>query len=185
MNRELTAEYIDYLRLLSKSYPTIQKAAAEVVNLRAILNLPKGTEHFLSDIHGAYEPFVHLLKSGSGVIRDKIYENFPILSEEEKQTLCTIIYYPKEKLSYLRSLGKLNNEFYHKILSCLIDIAKITASKYTRSKVRKAMNPEYAYSIEELMQSHDFVLNKEHYYKEIINSIIETGRAEPYIIEMP
>lgn len=184
MNRELTAEYIDYLRLLSKSYPTIQKAAAEVVNLRAILNLPKGTEHFLSDIHGAYEPFVHLLKSGSGVIRDKIYENFPILSEEEKQTLCTIIYYPKEKLSYLRSLGKLNNEFYHKTLSCLIDIAKITASKYTRSKVRKAMNPEYAYSIEELMQSHDFVLNKEHYYKEIINSIIETGRAEPYIIEM-
>ena len=184
MNRELTNEYIDYLRLLSKSYPTIQKAAAEVINLQAIMNLPKGTEHFLSDIHGSYEPFVHLLKSGSGVIKDKIDENFPILSEEERKTLCTIIYYPKEKLSYLRSQGKLTNEFYEKTLSCLIDIAKITASKYTKSKVRKAMNPEFAYSIEELMQSHDFILNKENYYKAIIKSIIETGRAEAYIKEM-
>lgn len=104
-----------YLKLLSESYPTIQSAATEIINLKAILNLPKGTEYFLSDIHGEYDAFTHLMNSASGVIKDKINEALPEVSEEEKNLLATIIYYPKEKLDYLQSKGKLNNEFYFKI----------------------------------------------------------------------
>ena len=109
-----------YLKLLSESYPTIQSAATEIINLKAILNLPKGTEYFLSDIHGEYDAFTHLMNSASGVIKDKINEALPEVSEEEKNLLATIIYYPKEKLDYLQSKGKLNNEFYFKILNLLI-----------------------------------------------------------------
>ena len=108
-----------YLKLLSESYPTIQSAATEIINLKAILNLPKGTEYFLSDIHGEYDAFTHLMNSASGVIKDKINEALPEVSEEEKNLLATIIYYPKEKLDYLQSKGKLNNEFYFKILNYL------------------------------------------------------------------
>ena len=108
-----------YLKLLSESYPTIQSAATEIINLKAILNLPKGTEYFLSDIHGEYDAFTHLMNSASGVIKDKINEALPEVSEEEKNLLATIIYYPKEKLDYLQSKGKLNNEFYFKILNLL------------------------------------------------------------------
>ncbi len=184
MNKELTFDYLEYLKLLSKSYPSIQSAATEIINLKSILNLPKSTEHFLSDIHGEYDSFIHMLNSGSGVIKDKIVESFPDYSDEEKDLLATIIYYPVEKLDYLRSIGKINKKFYHQTLSDLIDIVKITASKYTRSKVRKSMSNDFSYIIEELMQSHDFVLNKEDYYKEIVNTIIITGRADAFIIEI-
>lgn len=175
---------LNYLKLLSISYPSISSAAAEIINLKAILNLPKGTEHFMSDIHGEFDAFVHILKSGSGVIKDKIKENLLDYSEEEQSLLATIIYYPKEKLDYIAKCGGLTNQFYHHTLSGLIEIARISASKYTRSKVRKLISKEFVYIIEELMQSHLFTLNKEEYYKEIINSIIDTGKANDFIEEM-
>ena len=184
MNKDLTQEYLDYLKLLSKSYPSIKSAATEVINLRAILNLPKGTEHFLSDIHGAYLPFKHLLNSVSGVIMEKINDNFKELTSEQKISLATIIYYPKEKLEDMKKRGVISNIFYHYVISYLVEMIKICGSKYTRSKVRKSMNSEFSYIIEELIQSHEYTLNKEEYYKEIINAIIETNRAKDLVIEM-
>lgn len=174
-----------YLKLLSESYPTIQSAATEIINLKAILNLPKGTEYFLSDIHGEYDAFTHLMNSASGVIKDKINEALPEVSEEEKNLLATIIYYPKEKLDYLQSKGKLNNEFYFKILNLLISVARLTCSKYTRSKVRKLISRDFVYIIEELLQQSSIkLINTEDYYNEIILGIIQTDRAKEFIEEV-
>lgn len=174
-----------YLKLLSESYPTIQSAATEIINLKAILNLPKGTEYFLSDIHGEYDAFTHLMNSASGVIKDKINEALPEVSEEEKNLLATIIYYPKEKLDYLQSKGKLNNEFYFKILNLLISVARLTCSKYTRSKVRKLISHDFVYIIEELLQQSSIkLINTEDYYNEIILGIIQTDRAKEFIEEV-
>lgn len=174
-----------YLKLLSESYPTIQSAATEIINLKAILNLPKGTEYFLSDIHGEYDAFTHLMNSASGVIKDKINEALPEISEEEKNLLATIIYYPKEKLDYLQSKGKLNNEFYFKILNLLISVARLTCSKYTRSKVRKLISCDFVYIIEELLQQSSIkLINTEDYYNEIILGIIQTDRAKEFIEEV-
>ena len=174
-----------YLKLLSESYPTIQSAATEIINLKAILNLPKGTEYFLSDIHGEYDAFTHLMNSASGVIKDKINEALPEVSEEEKNLLATIIYYPKEKLDYLQSKGKLNNEFYFKILNLLISVARLTCSKYTRSKVRKLISRDFVYIIEELLQQSLIkLINTEDYYNEIILGIIQTDRAKEFIEEV-
>ena len=174
-----------YLKLLSESYPTIQSAATEIINLKAILNLPKGTEYFLSDIHGEYDAFTHLMNSASGVIKDKINEALPEVSEEEKNLLATIIYYPKEKLDYLQSKGKLNNEFYFKILNLLISVARLTCSKYTRSKVRKLISRVFVYIIEELLQQSSIkLINTEDYYNEIILGIIQTDRAKEFIEEV-
>lgn len=174
-----------YLKLLSESYPTIQSAATEIINLKAILNLPKGTEYFLSDIHGEYDAFTHLMNSASGVIKDKINEALPEVSEEEKNLLATIIYYPKEKLDYLQSKGKLNNEFYFKILNLLISVARLTCSKYTRSKVRKLISCDFVYIIEELLQQSSIkLINTEDYYNEIILGIIQTDRAKEFIEEV-
>ncbi len=174
-----------YLKLLSESYPTIQSAATEIINLKAILNLPKGTEYFLSDIHGEYDAFTHLMNSASGVIKDKINEALPEVGEEEKNLLATIIYYPKEKLDYLQSKGKLNNEFYFKILNLLISVARLTCSKYTRSKVRKLISRDFVYIIEELLQQSSIkLINTEDYYNEIILGIIQTDRAKEFIEEV-
>ena len=174
-----------YLKLLSESYPTIQSAATEIINLKAILNLPKGTEYFLSDIHGEYDAFTHLMNSASGVIKDKINEALLEVSEEEKDLLATIIYYPKEKLDYLQSKGKLNNEFYFKILNLLISVARLTCSKYTRSKVRKLISRDFVYIIEELLQQSSIkLINTEDYYNEIILGIIQTDRAKEFIEEV-
>lgn len=174
-----------YLKLLSESYPTIQSAATEIINLKAILNLPKGTEYFLSDIHGEYDAFTHLMNSASGVIKDKINEALPEVSEEEKNLLATIIYYPKEKLDYLQSKGKLNNEFYFKILNLLISVARLTCSKYTRSKVRKLISRDFVYIIEELLQQSSIkLINTEDYYNEIVLGIIQTDRAKEFIEEV-
>lgn len=174
-----------YLKLLSESYPTIQSAATEIINLKAILNLPKGTEYFLSDIHGEYDAFTHLMNSASGVIKDIINEALPEVSEEEKNLLATIIYYPKEKLDYLQSKGKLNNEFYFKILNLLISVARLTCSKYTRSKVRKLISRDFVYIIEELLQQSSIkLINTEDYYNEIILGIIQTDRAKEFIEEV-
>lgn len=174
-----------YLKLLSESYPTIQSAATEIINLKAILNLPKGTEYFLSDIHGEYDAFTHLMNSASGVIKDKINEALPEVSEEEKDLLATIIYYPKEKLDYLQSKGKLNNEFYFKILNLLLSVARLTCSKYTRFKVRKLISRDFVYIIEELLQQSSIkLINTEDYYNEIILGIIQTDRAKEFIEEV-
>ena len=177
-------EDLHYYELLAKTYPSIQDAAAEIINLKAILHLPKGTEHFLSDIHGEYDAFAHMIKSGSGVIKDKIEENFPNYSKEEKDLLATLIYYPKHKLDVLAKEGKLTDDFYRRTISDIIEIAKITTSKYTISKVRKAIDPKFSYIIEELLQSHSYTFNKEDYYYSIITNIINTGIADSLIIEI-
>ena len=139
-----TAEELKYLQLLSKQYQNINSAATEVMNLKAILNLPKGTEHFLTDIHGEYEAFSHVLKNGSGSVRRKIKEVFGhTLSEREQRALATLIYYPKEKMDLVRKQESNMEEWYKITLYRLIEVCKKTASKYTRSKVRKALPKDF------------------------------------------
>ena len=146
-------EEIKYLSLLSEKFPTIQDVCTEIINLQAILNLPKGTEHFLSDLHGEYESFTHILKNASGVIRSKIDQTFDTyLTSEEKKKLATLIYYPEEKLALIKKQTKDLDEYYKITLYRLIQICKVIASKYSRSKVRKAMPKGYEYIIDELLQ---------------------------------
>ena len=141
-----------YLKLLAEKYPTKQAVCREIINLNAILNLPKGTEHFMSDLHGEYEAFYHILNNCSGVIREKVNLLFgDILTDFEQQEICTLIYYPREKLDMLKKESELSEEWYRMILSQLIEIAKLLSSKYTRSKVRKAMPEDFAYIIDELL----------------------------------
>ena len=157
-----------YLTLLSNQYPTIADACIEIINLQAILNLPKGTEHFLSDIHGEYEPFVHVLKNASGVIKRKIQDIFgKSLRQEEIKSLATLIYYPEQKLELI--IKKENNikDWYMITLYRLIEICRYVSSKYTRSKVRKAFPEDFAYIIEELLNEQQDNYDKEKYYNEI------------------
>ena len=134
-----------YLERLSQLYPTIARAATEIINLQAILNLPKGTEHFLTDIHGEYEAFAHVLKNGSGAVRRKIDEVFGnTLSSKDKQALATLIYYPREKISHIKKTEENMEDWYKITLYRLIEVCKCAASKYTRSKVRKALPEEFA-----------------------------------------
>ena len=174
-----------YLERLSQLYPTIAKASTEIINLQAILNLPKGTEHFLTDIHGEYEAFAHVLKNGSGSVRRKIDDVFGnTMSSRDKQTLATLIYYPKEKMDLVKDTEEDMENWYKITLYRLIEICKTTASKYTRSKVRKALPADYAYVIEELITEKAEVLDKEAYYDSIVNTIIEIGSAENFIIAL-
>ena len=134
-----------YLRLLSEKYPTLRSLTREIINLTAILNLPKGTEHFMSDIHGEYEAFCHILNNCSGVIREKTERIFrDRLMAQEQDELCTLIYYPKEKLSLLKKETDVNREWYRNTLELMLELARDLSSKYTRSKVRKATPPDYA-----------------------------------------
>ncbi|MBR2561497.1 MAG: fructose-1,6-bisphosphatase [Eubacterium sp.] len=172
-----------YLERLAELFPTIPKASTEIINLQSIMHLPKGTEHFITDIHGEYEAFSHVLRNGSGSVKKKIDEVFGrTLSEKEKNTLATLIYYPKEKLRLLRKTEKNMNDWYKITLYRLIEVCKQTSSKYTRSKVRKALPQDFAYVIEELITEKPEVLNKEEYYNSIVDTIIDTGRAEPFIV---
>ncbi|MBS6646535.1 MAG: fructose-1,6-bisphosphatase [Clostridiaceae bacterium] len=174
-----------YLERLAELYPTIASASTEVINLEAILNLPKGTEHFLTDIHGEYEAFSHVLKNGSGAVRRKINDIFGnTLSNEDKQTLATLIYYPREKMVQILKTRKNKEDWYKVTLYRLIEVCKRTASKYTRSKVRKALPPEFAYVLEELITEKVDVSDKESYYNAIVRTIIRVGRAEECIIAM-
>ena len=148
----MKTEFVRYLERLSELYPTIDKASTEIINLQSILNLPKGTEHFLSDIHGEYESFSHVLRNGSGAVRKKIDDVFGhTLGTNDKSELASLIYYPKEKIDYIKSLDKDTENWYKITLYRLIEICKVVSSKYTRSKVRKALPPAYAYVIEELI----------------------------------
>lgn len=176
---------IDYLELLSDEYPTIQAVSAEIINLQAILNLPKGTEHFMSDLHGEYEAFLHVLKNASGVIKNKIdmlYIN--TLSEQERKLLATLVYYPEQKLYYLKQRDMLTAEWYMLTLYRLIELCRLVSTKYTRSKVRKAMPGDFSYILEELLHTTESEMNKHEYYTQIINSIIEVDRADEFVIAL-
>lgn len=172
-----------YLKLLSKQYPTIADACTEVINLQAILNLPKGTEHFLSDIHGEAEAFNHVLKNASGVIKRKISDLYGnSLEEKDIKSLATLIYYPEQKLELIHKKEPNLENWYRITLYRLIEICKYTASKYTRSKVRKTLPKDFAYIIEELLHEQSNRADKEEYYNEIIKTIIRIDRADEFVI---
>ena len=171
-----------YLERLSDLYPTIAAASTEIINLQAILNLPKGTEHFLTDVHGEYEAFSHVLKNGSGSVRRKIEDVFGnTMSARDKRALATLIYYPKAKMQMVKETETNMDDWYRVNLYRLIEVSKRAASKYTRSKVRKALPKDFAYVIEELITEKAEVNDKESYYNEIISTIIRIGRAEEFI----
>jgi len=152
-----------YLRLLSRQFPTEQSAFTEIINLSAILNLPKGTEHFMSDVHGEYEAFMHILNNCSGVVREHADEIFgDTLSFDEKGELCTLIYYPREKIELVRSRREDSPTWYKTMLDQLIMVARSLSSRYTRSKVRKAIPRDYAYIIDELLHTHPCALSRAH-----------------------
>lgn len=177
---------IKYLQLLAKSFPSEQAACTEIINLEAILNLPKGTEHFITDLHGENEAFEHVLRNGSGVIRQKVEMIFGnTLTQKAKRDLCTLIYYPEDKIravkASLRSRAKLD-EWYRVMLMRIIQVMAVCSSKYTRSKVRKALPKEYSYIVEELL--HEWIeenQNKQRYMMSIVETIISTGRADHFI----
>ena len=172
-----------YLERLSDLYPTIAAAATEIINLQAILNLPKGTEHFLTDVHGEYEAFSHVLRNGSGSVRRKIDDVFGnTMSIRDKRALATLIYYPKQKMDMIKKTETNMEDWYRVHLYLLIEVSKRAASKYTRSKVRKALPKDFAYVIEELITEKAEVNDKESYYNEIISTIIRIGRAEDFIV---
>ena len=176
---------LKYLQLLAKSFPTIQAASTEIINLEAILNLPKGTEHFVTDLHGEHEAFQHVLKNASGVIKRKVEDIFGhSLREVEKSELCTLIYYPEEKLKLIKTREKEKSlyEWYKVILMRLVKVCSNVSTKYTRSKVRKAMPQEYEYIIQELLhESKSGEANKHDYITAIVETIISTGRADHFI----
>jgi len=182
MNKEQFDDEKRFLMLLAKQFPTIAAASAEVINLQAILNLPKGTEHFLSDIHGEHEPFLHVLKNGSGIIKQKInllYET--TLSEAERKSLATLVYYPEEKLTIMQNTCAELGGWYEEKLYQLIELSRLLSSKYSRSKVRKALPKDFAYIIEELLHEDKNRQNKQEYYAQIVHTIIDIGRAPAFI----
>ncbi|MCR5784031.1 MAG: fructose-1,6-bisphosphatase [Eubacterium sp.] len=176
---------IHYLKCLAKQFPNVNETATEIINLQSILSLPKGTEHFLSDIHGEYEQFAHVLKNGSGTVRRKIDDEFGnIISADEKKELASLIYYPEEKIAMVRESGVNMDDWYVVMINRLIRICKSAASKYTRSKVRKSLPKDYAYVIEELITGRRDQSNQEDYYNEIIKTVIRIGKAPDLIVAL-
>ena len=174
-----------YLQLLAHSFPNIAKASTEIINLQAILNLPKGTEHFLADIHGEYEAFRHVIKNASGNIRRKVNDIFGNeLRESEKRELCTLIYYPEQKLELVKATEEDIEDWYQIVLNRLVRVCRDVSSKYTRSKVRKALPEEFSYIIQELLHERTDDPNKAAYFNGIISTIIDTGRAGSFIITL-
>ena len=171
--------------MLSRSFPTIADASTEIINLEAILNLPKGTEHFLTDIHGEYEAFQHVLKNGSGAVKRKVNEIFGnTLRENEKKELCTLIYYPEEKLQLVKAREAELDDWYLITLNQLVKVCQNVSSKYTRSKVRKALPRDFSYIIQELLHESSVDPNKHAYINVIISTIISTKRADAFIVAM-
>ena len=175
-----------YLELLSEKFPTARSAFSEVINLEAILNLPKGTEHFVSDVHGEYDAFKHILNNCSGVIRERVADTFRFeLTHDEQADLCTLIYYPHRKLRRLKSAGVVTAEWYAITLMRLVRLARYLSDSYTRSKVRKAMPQEYAYIIDELLHaSPGEGEQRRRYHQRIIDSIVDTGSADDFIVSL-
>ncbi len=179
----IKSQDIKYLKLLSQSFKNISEASTEIINLQAILNLPKGTEHFLADLHGEHEAFQHVLKNASGNIQRKVNELFGnTLRESDKRELCTLIYYPDQKLELVKASESDIDDWYHITIHQLVAICRIISSKYTRSKVRKALPSDFSYIIQELLHEHTEDANKTAYVKVIIDTIISTGRADDFII---
>lgn len=176
-------EDIRYLQLLSQSFPTVATASTEIINLQAILNLPKGTEHFVADIHGEYEAFQHILKNASGNIKRKVNELFGnTMRECDKRELCTLIYYPEQKLELVKAKETDMDDWYHITITQLVRVCRDVSSKYTRSKVRKALPKEFSYIIQELLHERTDDVNKTAYISAITDTIISTGSADDFII---
>ncbi len=172
-----------YLRLLSNEYKNIEEVSEEIINLQAILNLPKGTELFISDLHGEYDVFKNIVNSGAGIIQDKIDFIFGnSIGQNERTELANLIYYPERNLEKIKEKVENVEEWYNIILYRLIEVCRNITSKYTRSKVRKALPSGFDYIIEELLSVQGDAKNKDKYYKKIISSIIEMKRADAFII---
>ncbi len=181
--KNLTTDDLQYLQLLSKTFPTVAAASTEIINLQAILNLPKGTEHFLADIHGSYESFQHVLKNASGNIKRKVTEIFGNqIRETELRDLCTLIYYPEQKLERIKESESDLNDWYHITIHQLVKVCRDVASKYTRSKVRKSLPASFSYIIQELLQERSDDIDKAGYVNAVVDSMIETDRADDFII---
>ena len=182
---EMIQKDIRYLELLSHSFPTIASASTEIINLEAIMNLPKGTEHFLADLHGEYEAFQHVLRNASGAIKRKVNEIFGnTLRESEKKEICTLIYYPEQKLQLVKDVETDIVDWKVITLNKLVKICQNVSSKYTRSKVRKALPEEFSYIIQELLHESSMEPNKQAYINVIISTIIDTHRADDFIVAM-
>ena len=189
MTKDIIAESVQndlrYLQLLARSFPTIADASTEIINLEAILNLPKGTEHFLSDLHGEDQAFSHVLRNASGAVKRKVNEIFSnTLRESEKKELCSLIYYPEDKLELIKSQEQDLEDWYQVTLNQLVRVCRNVSSKYTRSKVRKALPKEFSYIIQELLHESSIEPNKHAYINVIISTIITTKRADDFIIAM-
>ena len=187
LTEEEIRDDLRYLQLLAQSYPNVAEASCEIINLEAILNLPKPTEHFISDPHGESEAFNHVLRNASGYVKRKVEEIFgPTLRLSEKQELCTLIYYPEAKLQRIKAAETNMEDFYVITLNQLIKVLREVSSKYTRSKIRKELPEEFGYIIEELLhESHSGVGEKRHqYYNVIVQTIIDTQRADHFIVSI-
>ncbi len=181
--RQFDSNDLMYLQLLAKTFPTVADASTEIINLEAILNLPKGTEHFLADIHGAYDSFQHVLKNASGDIKRKVNEIFGNqIRESELRDLCTLIYYPEQKLEQTKQNEDDINDWYHITIHQLVKVCREVSSKYTRSKVRKSLPHDFSYIIEELLHEHSDDIDKAGYVNAVVDSMIDTDRADDFII---
>ena len=183
--KNYTADELRYLKMLARQYPTVQAASTEIIHLQSIMNLPKGTEHFISDVHGEYEAFLHILNSCSGVVREKLDKLYGTsVPKTERDQLATLIYYPEEKLEELTEQQTDLNEWYRITLHRLVEVCRLVSAKYTRAKVRRAMPQDYAEVIDELIHyGHDEV-DKRDYYENIINTIIDIEQAPSFIIAL-
>lgn len=184
-NRVFSDAELKYLKLLSKQFPNIMEASAEIINLEAIVNLPKGTEYFLTDIHGEHEAFGHVMRNASGVIREKVDNIFgDTIRESDKKDLCTLIYYPEQKVELVKVAEDQIEDWYRMSLNQIIAILRTVSLKYTRSKVRKCLPSDFAYIIEELLYESNSTTGSNDYFRTIITSIIEVGCADRFIISM-
>lgn len=188
MNNFTTKELMkhqDFLELLSQQFRNISQAATEIINLKSILNLPKGTEHFLTDLHGEYEAFNHVMKNGSGIVKRKINDVLgKTLSQNDINELASLIYYPEEKLHLIKEREEDLSDWYKVTIYRLVQVCRDASSKYTRSKVRKALPPDYAYIIQELLHQDEERFNRKEYYNQIINTIVELDSADDFIINI-
>ncbi len=181
--RTYTPEELRYLKMLSRQYPTVRAAGTEIINLQAIMNLPKGCEHFISDVHGEYEAFLHILNSCSGVVRERLdflYQD--TMPRAKLDQLATLIYYPEEKMEELRPQIEDLDEWYRITLNRLMEVCRLVTARYSRSKVRKAIPADYTYIIEELLHTHSEEIDKQDYYKNIITTIVDIGQAPDVIV---
>ncbi len=182
-NTLTNSERMRYMKLLAEKYPSVAAASSEIIRIEALMRLPKGTEHFMSDLHGENEAFVHILNSCSGVIREKIDQLFgDTVSAGERADLATLVYYPMQKLSEIKSRTPDMNEWYSVTLSRLIELCRVVSSKHTRDHVRKCLPPSCVHILDELLHAHFEDHSKEQYYREIVDSIIRNDRADAYIV---